>query len=411
MKKKFHKNANKVVAVLLILSMVTVPVWADSIQDEKDKLGELNSSYEDTQSLIDELGNKEADALAYITELDKQIANLNDNINELNNNIAQKEQEIAITKQNLEDAKQDEVNQYDSMKKRIQYMYENGNTSYMEILFSAGSIEEKLNQAEYFSDITSYDRDMLKKLQETRDYIASCEVALNNEKQELETTKSQLEEQEAAVELALNAKNEELANIRADENKAEELAAQLQKSIDEQEQLIKDLEEAERKRLEEERKRKEEAERLAALNKNNSTSNKYSADHYDGGIFSWPIPASTRITSEFGVYESVRNGVAHNGVDVGAPTGTPILAAYGGTVVISRYSATAGNYVMISHGDGIYTVYMHASKLLVSEGEKVVTGQQIALVGSTGNSTGPHLHFGVRVNGSYVNPWQYVSLP
>lgn len=409
--RKTSKNARKIVPLLLVLSMITVPVRASSIQDEKDKLSELNSSYEDTQALIDELSNKAADAVAYITELDNQIATLNENISNLNDNIAQKEQEIEITRQNLEEAKEDEANQYNAMKKRIQYMYENGNTSYLEILFSAGSFEEMLNQAEYFSDITSYDRDMLKKLQDTRDYIASCEVALNDEKVALEDAKLQLEEQEAAVELALSAKNEELASIRADENKAQELATQIQQSIDEQENLIKELEEAERKRLEEEKKRKEEAERLAALNKNNSTSNTYSADHYDGGIFSWPIPASTRITSEFGVYESVRNGVAHNGVDIGAPTGTPILAAYGGTVVISRYSATAGNYVMISHGDGIYTVYMHASKLLVSEGDKVVTGQQIALVGSTGNSTGPHLHFGVRVNGSYVNPWQYVSLP
>lgn len=409
--RKTSKNARKIVPLLLVLSMITVPVRASSIQDEKDKLSELNSSYEDTQALIDELSNKAADAVAYITELDNQIATLNENISNLNDNIAQKEQEIEITRQNLEEAKEDEANQYDAMKKRIQYMYENGNTSYLEILFSAGSFEDMLNQAEYFSDITSYDRDMLKKLQDTRDYIASCEVALNDEKVALEDAKLQLEEQEAAVELALSAKNEELASIRADENKAQQLATQIQQSIDEQENLIKELEEAERKRLEEEKKRKEEAERLAALNKNNSTSNTYSADHYDGGIFSWPIPASTRITSEFGVYESVRNGVAHNGVDIGAPTGTPILAAYGGTVVISRYSATAGNYVMISHGDGIYTVYMHASKLLVSEGDKVVTGQQIALVGSTGNSTGPHLHFGVRVNGSYVNPWQYVSLP
>lgn len=413
MKKRTYRHVSKLVAVAMLVGLVTVPVKADNtIQDEKDKLTELNNSYNDTQNLINELDNKAADAVAYITELDAQIQNLNDNITELNEAISTKEGEIEVTKQNLERAKEDEANQYDSMKKRIQYMYENGNTSYIEIIFSSGSIEEMLNQAEYFSDITTYDREMLQKLQDTRDYIASCEVALNDEKEELENTKSQLEEQEAAVELALDAKNEELAKIQSDEEQAKALSEQLQSSIDEQENLIKELEEAERKRLEEEERKRKEQERLAALNKQNqSTSNNYSADHYDGGIFSWPIPASTRITSDYGVYESVRNNVAHNGVDIGAPTGTPILAAYSGTVVISRYSATAGNYIMIAHGDGLYSVYMHASKLLVEEGDKVTTGQQIALVGSTGNSTGPHLHFGVRVNGSYVNPWQYVSLP
>ena len=99
----------------------------------------------------------------------------------------------------------------------------------------------------------------------------------------------------------------------------------------------------------------------------------------------------------------------HQGVDIGAPTGSNIIAAASGEVIISTYSYSAGNYIMISHGGGVYTVYMHCSQLLASAGDQVKQGQVIAKVGSTGYSTGSHLHFGIRTGGKYVNPLNYVS--
>ncbi len=125
---------------------------------------------------------------------------------------------------------------------------------------------------------------------------------------------------------------------------------------------------------------------------------------------SW-TQSSGRITSGFGGRTSPTEGASsnHQGIDIGASSGSDIIAAADGTVTISTYSYSAGNYVMINHGGGVSTVYMHCSKLLVSAGETVKKGQVIAKVGSTGYSTGPHLHFGVRLNGSYVNPSKYVS--
>ena len=99
----------------------------------------------------------------------------------------------------------------------------------------------------------------------------------------------------------------------------------------------------------------------------------------------------------------------HNGIDLASPSGTKILAAYDGEVVAAAYSSSMGNYIMINHGNGLYTIYMHASALYVSKGDIVVKGEHIAAVGSTGRSTGPHLHFGVRLNGEYVSPWNYLS--
>ena len=127
--------------------------------------------------------------------------------------------------------------------------------------------------------------------------------------------------------------------------------------------------------------------------------------------FIWPCPSSSRITSSFGDRESPTEGASsnHKGVDIGASTGSDILAAAGGQVVISTYSYSAGNYIMIDHGGGVSTVYMHCSELLAQAGDEVSQGQVIARVGSTGYSTGPHLHFGIRSGGSYVNPLSYVS--
>ena len=152
----------------------------------------------------------------------------------------------------------------------------------------------------------------------------------------------------------------------------------------------------------------EEKKKAAAANKAAQT---YKTVSLGDISFTWPCPASGRITSGFGGRKSPTKGASsnHQGIDISAPTGTSIVAAAAGEVVIATYSSSAGNYVMISHGGGVYTVYMHASSLLVSQGQSVKKGQTIAKVGSTGYSTGSHLHFGVRVNGSYVNPTKYVS--
>ena len=137
----------------------------------------------------------------------------------------------------------------------------------------------------------------------------------------------------------------------------------------------------------------------------------YTVSNLGNISFKWPCPSSSRITSNFGDRESPTEGASsnHKGIDISASTGADIIAAADGEVVISTYSYSAGNYIMLDHGGGVSTVYMHCSKLLVGVGEKVTKGQVIAKVGSTGYSTGSHLHFGIRSGGTYVNPRSYVS--
>ena len=132
---------------------------------------------------------------------------------------------------------------------------------------------------------------------------------------------------------------------------------------------------------------------------------------YDGGMFTWPAPSYTRISDEYGNRMHPTLGIQkfHNGIDMAAPGGSAILAAYDGKVVAADYNGSMGNYIMIDHGDSLYTIYMHASALYVSKGAEVSKGDKIAAVGSTGRSTGNHLHFSVRLNGNYVNPRNYLG--
>ena len=149
----------------------------------------------------------------------------------------------------------------------------------------------------------------------------------------------------------------------------------------------------------------EEKKRLLAENKKVQT--------YDGGTFCFPLESYKRVSDDYGkrIHPILKVEQFHNGVDLAANSGTAIYAAYNGEVVAATYSGSMGNYVMINHGDDLYTIYMHASALYVSKGDVVTKGQKIAAVGSTGRSTGPHLHFSVRKNNEYTSPWNYISLP
>lgn len=186
-----------------------------------------------------------------------------------------------------------------------------------------------------------------------------------------------------------------------------QIAAYDRKMLDQYEAASKEAQEEKIRTIEAEIKRKEEEEKAAAQ----AAGQKYNTVKIGDINFIWPCPASSRITSNFGDRESPTEGASssHQGVDIGASAGSSILAAASGTVTISTYSYSAGNYIMVNHGGGVSTVYMHCSELLVSAGQQVTQGQVIGKVGSTGYSTGPHLHFGIRVNGSYVNPINYVS--
>ena len=299
-----------------------------------------------------------------------------------------KEEEIDVAEEKLTQAKIDEDNQYQSMKKRIVFMYENGNVRFFEILLDSKTITDFLNKAEYVSEISKYDREMLKEFQATVKKVEEQEAALKKEYEELSALQTELSNQEAEVNKLLTDTDTKLADL---ESQIGENAAEL-------EQMIKEAKAAEEKRKQ----------AAAAAAGSSAAWVKPGESVVSGnGTFAHPCP-SGYITSYFGEYRSPSDP-AHKGMDFGTNGHPfPTYAAADGTVVIAGWSNSAGNWVVINHGNGIVTKYMHHSALCVTAGQKVTKGQQLGLTGTTGNSTGVHLHFQVEVNGKAVDPRTYL---
>jgi len=402
-------------------------------QQLDNKLNELNGSISDTESYINQVDG-------WISDVTLQIYNLNQEINakqaeidakqtQINDtlaNIDAVKTSIAQTEINLSDAQTTEANQYSSMKLRIQYMYENGDESFLDILFSSDSMIDFLNNAEYISEISKYDREKLIEYGENKDRITNLLANLETQKSELETQEAkyetelgELEEQKSVLDSKkseqevlqasytdlYNAKNNELSNLESQQSDTEYKKQLALKEVEEQEQRV-------------EQARKEYAAwlaELARLNKDADAAVAAKLAEINVTGFTWPVPGFNRITSQFGMrmhpilgYEKLHDGTDISGAGI---NGTPILAAYSGTVVLAQSYWGYGNCVKIDHGGGVVTLYAHASAILVSVGQQVNAGDTIALVGSTGNSTAPHLHFSLIIKGEFANPLDYVEVP
>ncbi len=435
-KKLIHRNLKLIPVVLLVLIFATQNIlsYAGEIDKAKQNKTALERKKEETESKIKELEKEKDDILKYIEKLDLELNDLTEEVDKLNEKIKTAESDLKIIEEDLVKAKEKEKDQYSVMKSRIKYMYENGDTGILEILLQSEDFSDMLNQMEYKEKITEYDNGLLEGYKKLKEEVTEKEAEQKVVLEDLNTLKDELTFEQGTIERLLKDKNAEVVKYQKSINQSEALSAEYTQKIADQEAAIEQLLEAERKRIEEEerrrkaeeeRKRKEEEERRKqeeAKNQNSSDSDKNSTDNNsssgDSGSsgttvngFKWPVPSSSRITSGFGYRNQPTEGAStyHKGIDIGAPTGTTIVAAAGGSVVTASYSVSGGNYIMIYHGNSTYTIYMHCSKLLVSVGDEVSQGQSIALVGSTGISTGPHLHFAVTVNGEYKNPMNYVS--
>lgn len=392
--------------------------YKDQIQSASDKKKELEEKKQELSKKLKQLEKEKDNILTYIERLDSELNTLTNDITQLNAEIEEVNTELEATEVALAEAQKTEEDQYATMKKRIQYMYENGETSLFEVLLSSQSIADLLNQVEYVSEITDYDNNLLDRYKDTKLRVEQMKSQLEQTLEAKQLLNEELTINQEALEEMIEKKQTQLSKYETNITKTASLASETDSQIQQQEDMIEDLLEKERKRIEEEeRKRKEEEERKKreeeALKNQNSTSSNSSSGSTNVSAtgFQWPVPSSSRITCKFGYRTSPTQGASsyHRGIDIGASSGTNIVAAKSGTVVTASYNVAAGNYVMISHGNGIFTVYMHCSKLLVSPGQSVSRGQAIGLVGSTGVSTGPHLHFGISINGSYVDPLKYVS--
>ena len=411
-----NKKGLKRAALLLAVTVVVAACFAgacpfvsqaDEVSDLKQSIAQKQKEIEETQSqrkqleggltdvkqIISSLEKSKNNLASYVSQLDTELSAAQTRITELTEMISQKENEIIQTKAELDEALEREASQYDAMKLRIKNMYERGSNFYLEAIFSAESFADMLNRADYIEKITESDQRILENFKTTREYVEVCKTQLEEEQALLEEAKIDVEKEQASLETLISEKQTEINAYEADINNQETLLKEYEAEIASRNAEIKALEDAVKA---------EQAALEAASNPKRT---------YDGGMFAWPAPSYTRISDDYGnrMHPTLKVNKFHNGIDMAAPGGSPILAAYNGTVVAAAYSSSMGNYIMIDHGDNLYTIYMHASALYVSKGAEVVKGQKIAAVGTTGRSTGNHLHFSVRLNGNYVNPWGYLK--
>lgn len=443
-KMKYIRRILSVMLVSVLTGTMVFSVYGESLSEAKDKKAKLEQSLTQAEALIDELSSSQDAAEDKITELNKQLSDISNQITTLQNQLADKNQQILVSQDAVNAARETVNAQYAEMKKRIQFMYENGQTTVLEMMLTSGSLADFVNMAEYFSQVTAYDRNKLTEYESSVAELSNAEETLQKEYEELQAMKEEVEQDQQAVASMLSRKESELASISGNLDEAEQLAQSYEAEVQAQNEVLAAIQAAEAERLAQEAAeaaaRKEEEEKQAqqtadagnASSGNTTTNtsgsgnngspsngnNNASSGNTSSGssstaptaAFVWPVPASRVISSDYGYREVpiAGAGANHNGIDIAAPYGSSVLAAADGKVITSRLSTTAGNMIIIDHGGGVYSVYMHNSARLVSVGDRVTAGQTIAQVGSTGLSTGNHLHFGVSVNGVYVNPWNYL---
>ena len=365
----------------------------------------LASGMASVQQIIGSLQTEKNNVVTYVATLDAAMEQIQDDLNEVNaaiseNMIQIEEAEKAIEKAQaaLDEAEAVRQAQYESIKDQIHFMYTSEKNTIFSLIFSSKGIADLLNRTQYISRIMDYDQKKLAEYarsveaaEDAKKLLEESKAKLDEKQRELEDQQAEQKEKESDMSTLISAKEAEIGQYNAEIGTKEAQVAEYKKMIAEQDAEIAAIE--------------------AALRRQQAALAEANRRVYGGGQFVWPAPNYTRISDDYGMRQHPTLGVQmmHNGVDMAAPSGSPILAVADGQVIAASYSSTMGNYIMIDHGSDLITIYMHASGLNVSVGQEVSAGDRIGSVGSTGRSTGPHLHFGVRKNGSYVNPWNYLK--
>ena len=380
--------SKRITAVIMAFMMtfsllMSAPAYA---ANPSESLKELNKDIKQKQSEIQAQKNESKDLKKQIDSLEKKIDDTKASIGKLDNAIAAAQNDLATLTAELKEAEKKVKEQNENLNARLRIMYKNGSIGFLDVLLQSGDFTEFLDNLALVQKVFKNDEEVLKDLRKTHDTIAAKKKEIEQLNAELEQsrelaaqTKKDLDSQQADLDDKKDAVDSDIAQSQEDLDKMEAEAEALNEQI-----------------------------RQAALANSKKDGGK---KYYTGGQMCWPAPSYTRISCYFGWRTHPITGRKnyHGGTDLAAPGGSPILAAESGTVIIAARHWSYGNYIVIDHGGGLATLYAHSSKLLVSKGAKVKRGQKIALVGTTGSSTGNHLHFEVRKNGVRVNGLPYIQ--
>ena len=390
-------------AFVLLFSMFGSGVisYADKVDDLKKEKQSQEQNLENKKKSINDMTTQKDAAFKEIVEkqklidqLDKDLTVLEDAINKLSEEIQASKEKITILEERIKEKQE-------LFKKRVRVMYGNKDLNSIEVLFSSSNIRDFISRYFMMQSIADYDKKLITSLKNDK-------IALEKEKAQLEARKEEKVAKKKEMEIKYQAYSEEVEKNKQRIAKLEESIEYTKSEIDQLQSKVKSLD----ANISFEEKVK--ADILRSMNEK-----KIQRDLEDGkidarpsnGEMMWPLKSNFHISSPFGWRNAPigSGGERHRGIDIPAPSGTPVYSATDGEVISSGWNGSYGNAVMIKYTNNIVIVYGHNSSLVVRAGQKVSKGQVISLVGSTGNSTGPHLHFEVRYNGSPVDPLKYLN--
>ncbi len=460
--KKFVSKKSAVVAFMALCVSFNISAFADSISELNDKRENLKNQTEKTKGSLDETKKEKSDVLKEVERLDNELISVQKEINELNSKLEETKQELAKSQEDLEKASKDKKNQINIFKKRIRVMYESGNQGYLEIILESKDFSDFLKRLEYTDKIIEFDQNVIEEFEATEKRIKDNIENIKVKKEEIERLSDEevakkeildkrIEEKEVLFEKLSDDEKKYLQELQNLENSDEQIRLLIQK---EQARLAEKrkaaAEKAAREKAAAEKAARERAKSQSNVKSNNIVSpktvptpiqspldnnnnnnnsdnnqnndnnanpdsNKETEEHENssgGGKMLYPVPAysGAQPTENYGYRVNPISGEneLHTGVDLKADMNADVVAAAGGTVIVAGQRSGYGNTVIVDHGDGTSTLYAHNTSLNVSVGDEVKRGQVIAKAGTTGYSTGVHLHFEVRVNGMAVDPMPYL---
>ena len=354
--------------------------YTETLKEKVEVQTKLNDMMESQNSFINKLH-----------EIDDMIIDYQDKIDDINNRTNQAHQMMQELSSQIEQAEAEKDAQYERLKGQIAQEYENSGYTYMDALFNATDYADLVNKSEYIQSVDSYNNTILGQLADAKRRLNDKTTLLNGLTGDLETLEEAYQNEQDTLQILSDEKENQISFF--------------QSSIDQTKRELSEVETMER----------DQSAKIASMEQTYSVSVSVGVSEtgykYAGGDFLWPMPSSSTISSYYGTRVAPTAGASteHKGIDISCSMGANVLAAADGKVIYVGYLDSAGNAVIIDHGSNISTCYFHLSAFGVNAGDKVTKGQTIAYAGSTGVSTGPHLHFAVRENGTYVNPLKYFT--
>lgn len=378
---KSNKRRLALIMAVIFLWGIILPVYGTELEDKQRLLQDVNQQINQQKNNVSNAKKKEKTIMNQIQSLDKNIYSTDKEISKISGQVAYLDTNINVTQGDIKTLEEDLAQQTDTMGKRLVFAYEEGsNVSYLEVLLAATDIQDFLTRYDYLASIVDNDANMIEEI--------------DRKKTELDIKKNQLESQKNQMEDLKQEQQDKKEELRNDKEQKKDVLDNVVKERKAYEQALNELEQA-----------SAELETLIRSIQGGSNEKQLGT-----GVYTWPCPGHGGISSPFGMryHPILKTRKMHTGIDITAPSGASIVAADTGTVIYSGWMSGYGQVIVINHGGQMSTLYAHQSTLLAAKGASVAKGQVIGRVGSTGFSTGPHLHFEVRVNGSPVDPTGYV---